>query len=389
MRALQKDGVNPTLLGLILITALIALWCCWLVLGRVAVYETSATARLEVEHVHPVAAAVGGRVVASYLWLGREVRHGDVLLEIEAEKESLETVEERTRLATLNIQIAAVASAIAAEEQAIVLTSRAGRAMLAETSGRLAVGEAATRQAEDQHGRIRQLREQGLVAEAELVRAGHEAEGRRAELAASRLGIERQEAQLAAAESEKRERLGTLARERATLEGQKAATEAAVARRELEVEERRVRAPVDGRLAEIAPLQVGAMINQGERLASIVGKGQLRIVAEFLPAALGRLRAGQSARLRLDGFPWTQYGHIQATVQRVASETREGHVRIELALDRSATSQVPLEHGLPGAVEVEIERVAPVALLIRTLGRTVTTADAHLEPAAAPERPRQ
>jgi membrane fusion protein (multidrug efflux system) len=395
MRALQTDGMNPTVLGLILTTALLAFWFGWLVLGRVTVYETSATARLEAERVYPVAAAVGGRIVTSYLTLNREVRRGDILLEIDAELESLETAEERTRVDASDRQLAAIDTAIAAEQQTIALSSRAARTALSEASGRLAVTQAAAQQAEDQQGRFRQLHERGLVSEADLVRASHEAEGRRAEVAAALLGIERLDAQQLAADSERKERVGTLMRERVTLQGQRAAAVATVTRRERDVEERHTRAPVDGRLAEVAPLQVGAVISQGERLASIVPKGQVGVVAEFLPSALGRVRAGQPARLRLDGFPWTQYGHIQATVLSVASETREGRVRVELALHESPLSAIPLEHGLPGAVEIEIERVAPVALLIRTLGRSLITAegqrehDAHPQHDAASERGRQ
>ena len=91
VRAFQTDGMTPTVLGLILIAALLVFWSGWLVFGRVSVDEISATARLEVERVHPVAATVGGRIVASYLSLGRRVRSGDVLLEIEAGREELET----------------------------------------------------------------------------------------------------------------------------------------------------------------------------------------------------------------------------------------------------------------------------------------------------------
>ncbi len=393
VRALQTDGMHPTAIGLILVTALIACWSGWLVLGRVSVYEASATARLEAERVRPVAAAVGGRIIESYLTLGREVRSGDILLEIEGERESLETAEERTQLAGLDRQLAAIETEIAAEEQTIVLASRAARASLAEASGRLAVTQVAAQQADDQHGRLRQFRERGLVAETDLARAAREAEGRRADVAAALLGIERLRAQQAVAESEQKERVGTLTRERLTLQGQRAAAAAAVTRREREVEERQIRAPVDGRLAEIAPLQIGSVISEGDRLASIVPTGPVRVVADFLPSALGRLRPGQAARLSLDGFPWTQYGHLRATVHSVGSETREGRVRVELALHQSPGTQVPLEHGLPGAVEVELERVAPATLLIRTLGRSQRTADAHPEHGhehdAAPERARR
>ena len=118
MRALQTDGMNPTVLGLILMTALVAFWCCWLVFGRVSVYEISAAARLEAERVHPVAATVGGRIVASHLSLAREVRSGDVLLEIESDRERLETVEERRRLAALRTRLRSSRPQIPAEEEA-------------------------------------------------------------------------------------------------------------------------------------------------------------------------------------------------------------------------------------------------------------------------------
>jgi hypothetical protein len=38
----------------------------------------------------------------------------------------------------------------------------------------------------------------------------------------------------------------------------------------------------------------------------------------FAPsAAMGRIQAGQRARLRLDGFAWTEYGQVSATVGRI------------------------------------------------------------------------
>ena len=95
--------------------------------------------------------------------------------------------------------------------------------------------------------------------------------------------------------------------------------------------------------------------------------------------------AGQRARLRLDGFPWTQYGHVDATVTRVASETREQRVRVELTVRRRRpTPRSRSQHGMPGVVEIEVERVAPLALLFaRSDSRCRATA------AAAPPRSRR
>ena len=110
-------------------------------------------------------------------------------------------------------------------------------------------------------------------------------------------------------------------------------------------------------------------------------------VAEFDALSLGRLQPGQPGRLRLDGFPWTQYGYLDAVVTNV--ETRDRMVRVELALRRAADSRVPLLHGMPGVVEVEVERVAPVALLVRSLGhrlsgQTPAAATRDPEPARTP-----
>jgi hypothetical protein len=64
----------------------------------------------------------------------------------------------------------------------------------------------------------------------------------------------------------------------------------------------------------------------------------LKITTDFLPpAALGRIQPGQPARLRLD-----------------------------------AALPIPLQHGLPGTVEVEVDHVSPATLVLRTAGPLFT-----------------
>ena len=384
MRALDADGLGPALLGIILVSALGGVWTTWLLIARVPVYQLSDSARLEVERVHPVASPVGGRVIASSLALGREVQAGDVLLDVESERASLETAEVRTRLPSLDGEIDAIRREILAEEQAIAESARAARAGLAEASERLSAAEAGARQSRDKLGRLELLERQGLIAAAEADAARADERARRAELAAARAGIDKMKAEQTAAERDRRGRLASLIRGRANLEGLKAATTATVARREREADLRRIRAPVSGRLGEVNPVQPGAVIGEGDRLASIIPAGQVRAVASFGAPALGRLRPGQRARVRLDGFPWTQYGHVEATVTTVASETREQRIRVELALLPVGASPIPLQHGMPGVVEIEVERVAPLALVVRTLGHALTPGAA---PAAASPAP--
>jgi membrane fusion protein (multidrug efflux system) len=69
---------------------------------------------------------------------------------------------------------------------------------------------------------------------------------------------------------------------------------------------------------------------------------------------------------------------VLATVSAVASEIRDGGVRVELTLAGTGT-RVPLQHGLPGTVEVSIERVTPAQLVFRAAGQMVS---AVIEPSA-------
>ena len=120
--------------------------------------------------------------------------------------------------------------------------------------------------------------------------------------------------------------------------------------------------------------RTGAVVQEGEKLGSIVPSGRLVVAAQFLPdAALGRIRPGQPATLRLDGFPWSEFGSVSAIVARVAQEIREGTVRVELTIHARSTFRGKLEHGMPGSLEVAVERLTPLALVMRTAGQALTS----------------
>ena len=111
-------------------------------------------------------------------------------------------------------------------------------------------------------------------------------------------------------------------------------------------------------------------MDEADRLAAIVPESPLRIVAQFLPAAaIGRVRVGQPARVRLIGFPWAESGSLQARVTAVADELRDGLVRVELGV-AALPANLPMTHALPGSVEIEVERVRPAWLVFRISWRS-------------------
>ena len=78
--------------------AALGLWTLWFFLVPIARLETSSVARIEVDQaVYPVQASVSGRIRHSHLALGREVRAGEVLVELEQEGQELQLREEQAR----------------------------------------------------------------------------------------------------------------------------------------------------------------------------------------------------------------------------------------------------------------------------------------------------
>jgi membrane fusion protein (multidrug efflux system) len=346
-------------------------WIAWLFLARVAVYAVTADARLEVDSaVHPVASPVLGRVVATDLRIGREVKVGEVLVELDSKAEQLQLGEEQARVAALSAQLVTVRNRGAVEKQAQRETQQGAPVVLDEARARHEEAEAAAQAATEELRRLERLWARRLVPEMDLVRIRAEAQKRRAAAQASRLGILRLDQDQRVRVTDRQAQIEGIEGEIAALAGAITTEKATIERIEHAIERRRIRAAATGRLGEVADLRIGSVVREGDKLGAIVPAGTLRIIAEFPPSkALGRIEPGQPARLRLVGFPWTEYGSVAATVTKAAGEPRGGRVRVELAVHRDPVSPIPLQHGLPGALEVEVDRISPAALVLRVGGR--------------------
>ncbi|PYV73275.1 MAG: HlyD family secretion protein [Acidobacteria bacterium] len=375
MRSLEADSPRRPVLALLFATTLILAWTAWLFLARVAVYEVSDRADLQVDRAaHPIEAQFTGRVVSSYMVLDREVKSREVLVELDADAQQLQLKEERVRSTALAPQIGALQSQIQADETAWQRERQAAPVALEESSARVKEADAGARLAEEEAKLQDQLFASGVVSEVDLHRARSAAQERRAAADSLRLGVSRLERQQLTQDSERQAHVQELKTQLVQLKGQRATAGAEIERLQGEVSRRSIRAPVDGRLGEVANLRVGSVVREGEKLGAVVPTGNLRIVANFLPPdALGRIRPGQHARMRLQGFPWVQYGSLSATVTSLANEVRDGRIRVELTVDSNSGSHIPLQHGLPGTVEVKVEETSPAALVLRTAGRLLAS----------------
>jgi membrane fusion protein (multidrug efflux system) len=385
LRSLEADGFRLSLASILLGTALTGGWICWSALARITVYEVSASARLEVDQsASAVQAPLAGRLVTTNLAIGRVVKAGDLLAELDSEPQRLEIEEQRARLATLDPQIEALRSQIAAEQKAQGDERQAAAAAEEQTraSVRRSQVPAALLAVEDE--RLKKLLAEGLIPVRDAQKGAADASQARADVEIQQLTLARLQKEAQTRERDRDVQIRQMESGIVSLQSQISTTQAAIARLQYDVEQRSIRAPVGGRIAEAPALRPGAFVNAGERLGAIVPQGGLRVVAQFVPAeAIGRVRPGQAARLRFEGFPWTQYGSLGATVTQVANEVRDGTLRVELAVTQPAAHSIPLQHGLPGTAEVEVEYISPLRLVLRQAGRIVRLPDSSAAGAGA------
>lgn len=370
-RSLAADHGRPALWAWSVAALALLAWAAWFFFGQVTVYQVSPHARLEAQDAaHSLSTAVAGRLASTRLVLGAQVQAGELLAELDSAIPARRLREAQARQATLGAQAEALQRELTAREQSAAAETSAALAAQQAAGFRSEEAAAAARQAFETARRLAEDSAAGGTAPAEAQQARADADQRaaaeRALLAESRHLV----AELQGRDAARRADLQALQRTQAALQGSLAETAEQVSRLQLELEQHRLRAPVAGRVAAMEALHAGDTLAAGQLLARIVPEGRFIVVAEFEPAAvLGRMHPGQPARLRLEGYPWAQYGSVAAQVSRVAGEVKDQRIRVELTPRAPWPRGVVPQHGLPGSVEVSLEEASPAALLLRAAGQ--------------------
>ncbi|MEZ4361788.1 MAG: HlyD family efflux transporter periplasmic adaptor subunit [Kofleriaceae bacterium] len=370
LRADQQGGRRSFAL-LAALAVLLLLTALWVSLARVPLFAVSQFARLQARaEVHPVDTLVGGRVTSVRLPVGGKVSKGDILVTLDATDVTLQLEEAKASERGLTAQIAALGGEIAAREDALARTGTLGQASLSEARAARSEIEAEATFASRERERTDQMRQAGVVAAAEADRANATAVQKKAAVSVRdhRLTVLSSETQRDIAD--RRAQNEGLRRDLAALQAQRDAVEVQVKRLEVEQTRHVIRAPIDGLLGQVRAPQVGSVVAVGQTLAVVTPQTELDLIADFAPAtAIGRVRPGQRARMRVTGFPWTQYGMLRAHVTAVSSEVDDGNIRVQLAIEPDPSSAIPLRHGLIGEVEIQLEEVSPATVLARAAGQ--------------------
>ncbi len=369
--ARSQDSSSRTVQSAIVGGVLLIAWTLWFFLAHVSLYEASRQARIEVESApHDVDAPVAGRLLRTNLVLDQWVTAGDILIEVDSESWQLERQAEQSKVLAIGPQVAALERELYSDEEALRGEDRALLAEVIEARAHQRASDAVAHLKASEREQVETLHKQHVVADVERERSQADYERQNAESEAARAQVGRLGTEGSVRKNDRRARIARLEAEIARLGSVRSEAESRIRILDQRIELFTVRAPVSGRIGHTVSLQPGAVVAAGTRLCTIVPSGNLRAVAFFDAAtAAGRVKPQQPARLRLFGFPWTKFGVLQAHVERVGTEPRDGLIRVELELDSIQRSHIPIEHGLQGSAEVEVEKVAPVALVLDAAGR--------------------
>jgi membrane fusion protein (multidrug efflux system) len=352
-----------------LLTMLFGAWLLWLDKGTVSLYVPSEHARFEIRELPvPIQAPVDGQIVLADMRLGRLVAQGDAILKLDTRAFAAKREELAVALRTGETSLEALRAQLAAERDV-----RDAMALMAKQTSTIAAARVSLDQKtlaikEKESEIVGRLRDASIASALDALHTAAAMETQRAQVAAT-------SAQAAldtsASKMNLRDRDAHLASVRVAIaqaEAETAKVQAQLDALAYEIERRTIRAPVAGTLADVMPISIGMTVTSQQRLGTILPPGNVRVVAFFSPQeSLGRLRPGQSATLRVDNFPWTQFGTVGALIDQIGQEPRDGGVRVELDISRPNVA-IPLEHGMTTGCEVEVERTTPLHVLLRTVG---------------------
>ncbi|WP_308366054.1 MULTISPECIES: HlyD family efflux transporter periplasmic adaptor subunit [unclassified Microbulbifer] len=369
-RALKADGTRLQAVAAAIGLLLFAAWGLWFFTAGITVYKVSGEARLQqFGNTVQLSAPQSGRVVAIHRQLGDTVADGDALLQLDTSALDLGIAGENRVAQSLEQQLESLRREQELVDNNFQRDSAAQREQLALLRERHALLESNLEIQANITARYESLAAKQQGAQLDYLTAKRSQQQMAADTLETEAELKAAEERLVQLDADHRQSRAELARRLAATEQELAQADTRMRQQTLTADQYHLRAPIGGVVASLADINVGQMLEAGAVVASIQAPGEIRVQAQFEPAAaLGHIRPGQRARVRLDGFAWTRYGELSARVERVAAAVQDGRVLVQLVIDGDAPPGLPVQHHLPAVVEIVTARKAPYQLLLQRAG---------------------
>ena len=142
---------------------------------------------------------------------------------------------------------------------------------------------------------------------------------------------------------------------------------------ELQLQYQNVKAPVAGVVFD-PKVRPEAVLQPGERILSIVPQKGLYAEVFVSNKDIGFVKAGQKAKVRVDAFPFTRYGEIDGTVEKIAADALPPdnsnqfyRFPINLGLEKSYLEsrgvQIPLKSGMSITTNLKLRDKRVISLI--------------------------
>ena len=129
-----------------------------------------------------------------------------------------------------------------------------------------------------------------------------------------------------------------------------------------------VRAPVAGTVQGLIGLNPGTFVIAGQSFGYVSPDDRLLVETYVSPKDIGLLGTGQRARLQIDAYPYTQWGMLDGTVERVAADaTANGQQAAFKVIVRPAALALRLPNGATGALRKGMTLTARFVVARRSL----------------------
>jgi hemolysin D len=159
-----------------------------------------------------------------------------------------------------------------------------------------------------------------------------------------------------------------------------------IMKEETREDRRRLIAPVDGTVQELKIHTIGAVVTTADKLMTIVPDGTpLMIEAYVENKDIGFVREGQVAEVKIDAYPFTRYGTLQARLDQIGKDAVNDEDKglrfparlVPASMELPVNGEVrPLMPGMTTEVEIKTGRrtvldfvLAPVKETLHTAGR--------------------
>ena len=241
----------------------------------------------------PIMSPVAGVVDQIYVKEGQSVRAGQALLKFDPE------VNETRRFA--------LQEQIRFERQRLIEQERAFKARGQSLSARIRSQEATLQTEQMILSKIEPLARAGGIQIVQILQQQNKVQQLRSEIAQSEANLREVQAELVKLRQESLRNLSDL--ERQLVEVNKAL--------DYEV----LRAPVGGMVFELKPSSPGYAAQANQTLLQVVPRGTLEAKVFLTNRDVGFVKPGQLAQVRVDAFPFTQFGSIPGRLKSVGTDS--------------------------------------------------------------------